>query len=233
MSDFYLKLTDKTFEGQLHTFINLYSYSVIRNDKKTMDAIDNILVDGQLLVSVLKILRIASLHRKSFDMTSLAVDVFSAAELSGKRVYFVGTTPSSIKLAVENLTKRFPRLIISGYHHGYFHDDAHSFKVIEEIIALSPDLVIVGMGTPKQELFLVSLRAGGWSGTGYTCGGFFHQTAANIEYYPRWANKYNMRWLYRIYDEPKLFKRYFFQYPWALLLIVFDLKIKAIFFRKK
>lgn len=232
MSDFYLKLTDRIFEGKLHTFINLYSYSVLRNDKKTIDAIDNILVDGQLLVSILKILRIASLHRKSFDMTSLAVDVFSAAASTGKRVYLVGTTPTSIRLAAENITRRFPGLIISGFHHGYFHDDVDYFKVMGEIIAVAPDLVIVGMGTPKQEQFLVGLRAGGWNGTGYTCGGFFHQTAANIDYYPKWADKYNLRWLYRIYDEPKLFKRYFFQYPWALILIIFDFKIKAFFSKK-
>lgn len=233
MSDLYLKFTDKTTEGKLHTFVNLYSYSILRNDSKTVLAIDNILIDGQLMVSVLKILRIASLHRKSFDMTSLAADVFSAAEATGKSVYLIGTTPSSIKLAVVNITKRFPKLIISGYHHGYLQGNEDSSKVIDKIVTNAPDLVVVGMGTPKQEQFLASLRASGWNGTGYTCGGFFHQTAANIDYYPKWADKHNLRWLYRIYDEPKLFKRYFLQYPWALLLIFSDLKLKPIFSKNK
>jgi exopolysaccharide biosynthesis WecB/TagA/CpsF family protein len=84
---------------------------------------------------------------------------------------------------------------------------------LENIKELNPDIVVCGMGTPLQEQFLVDLQDTGWNGIGYTCGGFLHQTAGDIQYYPKWVDKYNLRWVYRIYDEPVLFKRYFGDYP--------------------
>ena len=79
------------------------------------------------------------------------------------------------------------------------------------------------MGTPLQEQFLLSLQASGWSGKGYTCGGFLHQTASQINYYPYWINRLGLRAFYRMYDEPKLVKRYFIDYPKAIVIIFYDL----------
>lgn len=226
-----MRLTDVVTKGELHTFVNLYSYSVLRHHKDLTQSIDNILIDGQLMVSVLSVLGAASLQRKSFDMTSLAKEVFSSAIKTGESVFLVGTKPSVIGTAVENIATRFPGLNVCGFHHGYLDKHEDSSRVIEEIVSKAPNIVVVGMGTPRQEQFLVNLRSAGWNGTGYTCGGFFHQTATNIDYYPTWADKLNLRWLYRIYDEPKLVKRYFIQYPLALCLITFDFKIKPLFSR--
>lgn len=226
-----MRLTDVVTKGELHTFVNLYSYSILRNQKELARSVDNILVDGQLMVIVLSMLGAASVKRKSFDMTSLARDVFSSAVKTRDSVFFVGTEPSVIGTAVKNITDRFPGLKVSGFHHGYIDSQEDSSRVIADIVSKAPDIVVVGMGTPRQEQFLLSLRSAGWKGTGYTCGGFFHQTATNIDYYPIWADKLHLRWLYRIYDEPKLAKRYFLQYPLALFLITFDFKIKPLFSR--
>ena len=70
-----------------------------------------------------------------------------------------------------------------------------------------------------------------WQGIGYTCGGFLHQTANHIQYYPHWINRLGLRAFYRIYDEPKLFKRYFIDYPFAICIIIYDL-IKQKFYAK-
>ena len=91
-----------------------------------------------------------------------------------------------------------------------------------DIKNLNPDIVICGMGTPLQEHFLADLQKLGWGGIGYTCGGFLHQTARDIQYYPEWIDKYNIRWIYRIYDEPKLFKRYFWEYPKFFVYFIYD-----------
>ena len=92
-------------------------------------------------------------------------------------------------------------------------------------MAKDPNIVIAGMGSPLQEHFLISLRKKGWGGLGFTCGAFIKQTAKNINYYPKVFDKFHFRWLYRLFDEPKLFGRYFFEYPKVLLeLILFKLK---------
>jgi N-acetylglucosaminyldiphosphoundecaprenol N-acetyl-beta-D-mannosaminyltransferase len=82
--------------------------------------------------------------------------------------------------------------------------------------------VIVGMGAVLQEKFLLTLRSLNWQGAGYTCGGFFHQTADTITYYPKIIDQLQLRWAYRIFKEPKLFLRYSIQYPKFIFILLFD-----------
>ena len=126
-----------------------------------------------------------------------------------------------IDKAIKNILKDFPELNVVGFRDGYIQDNERK-SLYQNIKTLNPDIVICGMGTPLQEQFLVDLQKTGWDGIGYTCGGFLHQTARNIQYYPKWIDKYNIRWIYRIYDEPKLFKRYFWEYPKFFGYFVYD-----------
>jgi N-acetylglucosaminyldiphosphoundecaprenol N-acetyl-beta-D-mannosaminyltransferase len=82
------------------------------------------------------------------------------------------------------------------------------------------------MGTPLQEEFLLEVHLKSETIIGFTCGGFIHQTAKGINYYPKWINKFNLRWLFRIFDEPKLFERYFVKYPKSLILLFYDIAKK-------
>jgi N-acetylglucosaminyldiphosphoundecaprenol N-acetyl-beta-D-mannosaminyltransferase len=96
-------------------------------------------------------------------------------------------------------------------------------EVQHEIVKLDPDFLVIGMGTPLQESFLSNIKSLGWGGVGFTCGGFIHQTASGLNYYPKWINKLNLRWLYRIWDEPRLLTRYLIQYPRFVVLFIYDL----------
>jgi N-acetylglucosaminyldiphosphoundecaprenol N-acetyl-beta-D-mannosaminyltransferase len=65
------------------------------------------------------------------------------------------------------------------------------------------------MGVVRQERFLLAARNAGFRGVGFTCGGFIHQTARDeIDYYPAWINRWNLRFLYRMYREPHTRMRY-------------------------
>ena len=101
-----------------------------------------------------------------------------------KSIYFIGTKPKIIDKAIENIKESYPKLNIVGFRDGFVKDEERK-SILESIKQLHPDIVICGMGTPLQEQFLVDLQNSGWNGVGYTCGGFLHQTAENIQYYPR------------------------------------------------
>lgn len=146
-------------------------------------------------------------------MSSDASGVFREAIAQQKSIYFIGAKSDEIQKAVEQIENVFPSLVIAGFRHGYFDDEAQRASVIKTIAALQPGYVICGMGTPLQEQFLVDLRDAGWKGNGFTCGGFFHQSAQRLEYYPVWIDRFQLRWLYRIFKEPKLLKRYSWDYP--------------------
>ena len=60
-----------------------------------------------------------------------------------------------------------------------------------------------------QEQFLLMVKNTGFKGIGFTCGGFIHQTANDeIDYYPAWINRMNLRFLYRMIKEKHTRKRY-------------------------
>jgi N-acetylglucosaminyldiphosphoundecaprenol N-acetyl-beta-D-mannosaminyltransferase len=207
-------------DNKLITFLNPYSYLLFRKNLLLFSKLDVIYIDGILLIYLLRLFSIKS-YRHSFDMTSLAPLVFNDASKKNKKLYFVGSKQEEIVEFVEKIKEEYPKLNIIGFRNGYF-DELTKKESIQKIILLQPDIVISGMGTPFQEEFLIDLRKEGWDGTGYTCGGFLHQTAKNIEYYPKIFDTLNLRWLYRIYDEPKLLRRYVVLYPKSILIYIFD-----------
>lgn len=208
--------------SSLITYLNPYSYLLARNNTELFSQFNQIHIDGILLVKILKLFGITTVERKSFDMTSMAPEIFSEASKNSETIYFIGTEPGIIDIAVVNIQTLYPDLQIKGFCNGYFKTIEERKNSIENIVTLKPNIVICGMGTPLQEHFLVDLKKNGWNGIGYTCGGFLHQTANNIQYYPKWIDKYHLRWVYRIYDEPKLFKRYFWEYPKFLMVFIYD-----------
>jgi N-acetylglucosaminyldiphosphoundecaprenol N-acetyl-beta-D-mannosaminyltransferase len=201
----------KKTEYKLNTFLNPYSYLLAQKDKKLFEKF-NIRIDGIFLVKLLHLIGLKHIKRESFDMTTFAPIVFNQLIQEKKSVYIIGTKSELIKQAVINIKKEFKGLNIIGYRDGYIQPSEWE-KVLLEIKEQNPDTVICGMGTPLQERFLLDLVNCGWNGVGYTCGGFLHQTSKQLAYYPDWINRYNIRWIYRIYKEPKLFKRYFWEYP--------------------
>lgn len=202
------------------TFLNPFSFIVARKNIKRLSQF-NIEIDGGMLVVVLRFFGL-KVQRKSFDMTSLAPIVFENAIKNNQSVFFIGTKPKVIDLAIQNIQNQFPELNICGFRDGYMSIEERELELIK-IKSLNPCFVICGMGAPLQEQFLIDLKNIGWAGKGYTCGGFLHQTANNIEYYPKWITRFGLRAFYRMYDEPKLIKRYFIDYPIAMIVIVYDL----------
>ncbi len=202
------------------TFVNPHSYLLLRKSNN-INYIDTIYIDGYLLVKLFGVIGI-KVSRKSFDMTSLAPKVFKECIKKNKTIYFIGSKKNEITKFISVIKLGYPKLNILGKRNGYFNNTDERCTEIDKIIKINPDVVVCGMGTPFQESFLIDLKNKGWNGTGYTCGGFIHQTANKLEYYPDFYNKNNLRWLYRIIDEPKLFRRYAIVYPKAIFIFVLD-----------
>lgn len=207
----------------LTTFVNHYSYAIARKDPSLFSRFSSIYVDGIFLTKILAICG-ARITRCSFDMTSLAPIIFNMAAEQGLKVVLVGGAPEVAVKAGEIFCREFQGLDVVAAYSGFFSSEDARAAVIEEICQSSPDIVICGMGTPLQEKFLVDLSDAGWLGLGYTCGGFLHQTAKKgPQYYPLWIDRFNLRWLYRLIDEPKLIRRYTIDLVKFLFLFSTDL----------
>ena len=194
---------------KIYTFLNPVSYLLALDNKHVFSQFDGIFADGSLLVSAIKIVYGKNVTRRSFDMTSLAPELFSYAEENDKTVYIVASKQEQVEKAVEIFKERWPKLQFVGYRNGYFNSQEEQDEEAKHIVEINPHFLIVGMGVLMQEQFLLKVKKAGFKGTGFTCGGFIHQTARNeIDYYPAWVDRMNLRFIYRMYKEPHTRKRY-------------------------
>lgn len=208
-------------KGKVYTFLNPVSYLDAIKDKKLFDRFDGIFADGSILVGAIKTLYGKNVNRFSFDMTSVAPKLFKYAADHRKTIYVVASRQEQVEKAAEILKQRYSELCFIGLRNGYFNNEEEIEDEVKKIVSANPDFLIVGMGIIKQEKFLLRAKDAGFQGIGFTCGGFIHQTAQDqIDYYPAWIDKYNLRFLYRMYKEPHTRKRYIkagFIFPWKFV----------------
>lgn len=133
-----------------------------------------------------------------------AQELFSHMAIHGMTLFLLGAKPGVAEKAAANLSARFEGLKIVGTNDGYFEDSA---PVIEKINSVSPDLLLVCLGAPKQELWMyenahllsVGLMAG--------LGGSLDVFAGIAERAPESWRKLGLEWLYRLKEEPSRAKR--------------------------
>lgn len=196
-------------KGKVYTFLNPVSYLTALRHKSIFEQIDGIFADGSLLVTAIRIVYGKTVTRRSFDMTSMAPQLFEYASRNEKTIYIVASKQEQVERAIEIYRERYPMIRIAGYRNGYFATEKEMNQEARHIVEVAPDFLIVGMGALMQERFLLKVRDAGFKGAGFTCGGFIHQTSKNeIDYYPAWVDKTNLRFVYRMCKEPHTRKRY-------------------------
>lgn len=200
---------------KLITFLNPHSYTLAVKEADSFEAFDFIAPDGILVVTVLNWLKAASFKIKRFscDMTSVVPYVFKIAIENKLSAFFLGTDASGIKESVSVFRTNFPELKISGFRNGYFSSGEERNEAIQSIVELGPDMIFIGMGAVLQEAMALDLRKAGYAGAVYTCGGFLHQTKREINFYPEFIDKLNLRFFYRVFKEEGILKRSIKTYP--------------------
>lgn len=211
---------DYESKNSLVGYLNIYNYSILRKQPALLSAIDQYTLDGILLSLFVQLFWGKKVSRRSPDFSSYFRDLFLHMDENKTVAYFVGGSKAEIHNFVEIIREQYPNIEIAGFLNGYEVDN-DSLGVL--LIRHNVEVTIVGMGTPKQEELMVALKTKGYTGQCYSCGAFFSQTARKgMQYYPKLISKLHLRWAYRIYEEPKLFKRYAIQYPKGLFLLLKD-----------
>ena len=129
----------------------------------------------------------------------------------GWRHYFYGSTPETLEKMEKILREKYPAIRIAGMYSPPFRalSAEEDGAIVEKINETAPDFVWVGLGAPKQEIWMHD-HQGRVQGLMVGVGAAFDYTAGNISRAPQWMQKHNLEWLYRLMQDPKrLFKRYF------------------------
>jgi N-acetylglucosaminyldiphosphoundecaprenol N-acetyl-beta-D-mannosaminyltransferase len=207
----------------LVTFVNPLAVRLVESDSRyraNLRRMSLVFSDGIVLTWAARRIGRCPMERVSFDSTSIAPSVFRFADEHDRTVALVGGCPGIANAAADRVRQRFPGLRIVAAIDGYRPVD----RIISEVMTVDPDVVVCGMGAPRQEALLTALADAGWCGTGFTCGGYLDQLVGRFDFYPAVINRLNLRWLYRIAREPRrLGYRYLVGYAPFLRAIAQDL----------
>jgi len=131
------------------------------------------------------------------------------------RLYLLGAKNDIIEKAVINLKKTYPNIDIAGYHHGYITGENqgnrngtnYEKEVIRDIRNKKPDFLLVGMGVPKQEMWIDKYKNELNVPVCIGVGGSFDVLSGKISRAPLWMQNHGMEWFFRLIKEPKRIKR--------------------------
>ena len=142
-------------------------------------------------------------------------DLARLCELTGQPLYLLGSEPPLAREAAARLGGRYPRLKVAGAHHGFFDvDSPHNERVIEEIAAHRARIVLVGMGTPKQELWVDRYADRLEGAVVWTVGALFGYVSGRTPRAPRWVADHGLEWSFRLAIEPqRMWRRYLLGNP--------------------
>lgn len=171
-----------------------------RGDERLAKAVNSaymVVPDGIGIIYGAKIL--GTPLKQKLPGIDLAQELFERMAKGGQTLFLLGAKPGVAEKAAESLAARYPGLNIVGTNDGYFQKDA---PVLEKINALSPDLLLVCLGAPKQELWMMEnapkLQVGLMAGLG----GSLDVFAGVTQRAPEVWQKLGLEWFYRLCKEP-------------------------------
>ena len=130
-------------------------------------------------------------------------------------LYFLGDTAAVVALFARQVKEKYPALRVVGRHEGFFalDDDANS-RLMGEIQRLGADIILTGMGMPRQEKWAWQAKQRLGKGVIIATGALFRWHTGYERRAPRWMTQHGLEWLARLAISPrKHFKRYVIGLP--------------------
>lgn len=188
-------------------YINAHCVNIARADKEYKEILnkaDLVYAGGQGIVWAARFLGQPLPQRVNImDFFDLLVKRLIEKEIS---IYLLGAGQDTVKKAAQELKNK--GLKIAGYRSGFFDKDEEK-EIIQEINNLKPDILLVGLGVPKQEKWIYNHINMLNVNLCWSVGAVFDWLSGQRRRSPRWMIKFGLEWLHRLYQQPKrLWKRY-------------------------
>ncbi len=141
-----------------------------------------------------------------FPGIDLAFDLCRNCAIQGVAVYLLGGEPGVAEKAADNLKVLIPGLEIIKARDGYFKSEQEA-QILDEIESSEARLFLVGLGMPKQELWINKHLSRFPGGVVVGVGGSLDVWAGKVKRAPRLVQKLGLEWLHRVMKEPFRFQR--------------------------
>lgn len=213
---------------------NLHSVYLYHRDPKMRAFYERAMVahiDGMALVFLGRLLGLPLQRDHRVTYVDWVWPLLAEAARRGWRVFYLGSKPGVAERGAEILRQKIPSLQLSTAH-GYFNACSHSPEnraVLQRISASRPHVLMVGMGMPRQERWILENLECIHANVILTAGACMDYLAGVVPTPPRWLGRLGLEWLYRLISEPKrLWRRYLLE-PWFVLgLVVRELSFRLI-----
>ena len=212
------KRKETVFYHNLHSLYMFFTSKPLRQSYERV----TVLADGMPIIWLLKIMRMNAEREQRVTYVDFIWPMLEAARDNGWNVYHVGQEKSVQQNALDLIREKLPGISIDG-HDGYFDltdNCSESQAVIESINAHGTDLLLVGFGAPKQELWVHAHREQIDAAAVFTCGACMEYVAGAVKTPPRWMGKLGLEWSYRLIENPR---RFGFRYLIEPILLGFHL----------
>lgn len=194
------------------------------------DRADLVEVDSTPLIHFAKAL---GLHGRAFHRCTYLDwrdHFWSLANRNAWRVMYVGGAPAVVETAQARLRQLNPQARI-GVRHGYFDaapGSPDSAAVVEEVREFSPHILFVGMGMPRQELWILNNLDALPNCVILSVGAAFDYEAGAQAAAPRWMGRMGIEWLFRLAHDPRRLARRYLVEPWSLSGLILTDAVAAI-----
>ena len=217
-----LSLVQKSIEEKKNFQIITINPEMIMNAQSNSSFLNIInssdlnIVDGIGVKIALKFQKINQNQIRGVDFSR------SLIELASKNNYgiaFLGAKEEVIQKTKENFLQQYPNLNIVYLRNGYFKNDE---EIIDEITNSNPQILLVGLGSPKQEEIISKLKNNLTGCTMVGVGGSFDVFSGIVKESPEIYRKLGIEWLYRTIKQPERFKRIFPALPIFLIKCIIN-----------
>lgn len=192
--------------------------------KYRLNSLDLIVPDGQPVRWAMNWLHRTGLKDRVYG-PNLTLSICEQAAKRGVPVFFYGSRPDVLNALSRNLQTKFPELIIAGCEPSLFRiiSEMEKREVVDRIKASGARIVFVGLGCPRQEVWVYEYR----KSLGMplvAVGAAFDFHAKTIKQAPPILQNFGLEWLYRLLMEPaRLWRRYLLLSPLYLFYVVAQL----------
>lgn len=202
-------------------FINVHSIHIALRCSDLLQCInraDIVLPDGSGLKIAGKIC--GNPVVENLNGTDFTPKVLTMAQEEGFTVYLVGAREETLHACRKWLAANYPLLQIVGHHHGYFTVE-QEHELIIDVNSKKPNIVLVALGTPRQELWISKHAPTLKAGICLAVGGLFDFLSGEQPRAPIWLRRIGMEWIFRfLYDPRTKWDRVIIEIPTFLILVL-------------
>jgi N-acetylglucosaminyldiphosphoundecaprenol N-acetyl-beta-D-mannosaminyltransferase len=192
-----------------HCVVNASKIVLMHRDSRLKDIVSScelINADGQSIVWASRLLG------QPVPARVAGIDLFQAllslSERCGYSVFLLGATQEVLEGVLSRLHREHPGLKVAGSHNGYWRDE-QTRDVVEVVRAAAPDILFVGMPSPRKEYWLAENLDALGVPFSMGVGGSFDVYAGAVKRAPLWLQRVGLEWFYRFVQEPgRMWRRY-------------------------